>query len=31
MIHTDGERANAGCIQHFALPEDPSPAGHRNG
>ena len=31
MIHTDSERANVGHIQHFALPEDPSPADHRNG
>ena len=28
MIHTDGERVNAGHIQHLALPEDPRPASH---
>ena len=31
MIHADGERTNVGHLQDLALPEGPSPAGHRNG
>ena len=31
MIHTDGERAYMGHIQHLALPKDSSPVDHRNG
>ena len=31
MIHTHGEGMNAGHLQHLALPEGPSPTGHRNG
>ena len=31
MIHTDGEGTNVGHLQHLALPEGPSLAGHRNG
>ena len=31
MIYTYSEGTNVGHLQHIALPEDPSPTGHRNG